>query len=307
LTKGEFRVIEVLGFGKDEKEVLQIAGSLEAKSEHPIAMSIVQKAQSESRKILLVKDFRAIAGQGVVGAVEGSRVAVGTAKLMQDNQIEVNQEQMRRIASLEQNGATVVYVASNTALIGAIALADTIKPESKQAVALLRAMGKQVAMITGDHDAIAKSVSETLGIDKYFSRVLPEDKVRKVRELQKNGQKVMMVGDGVNDAPALTQAEVGVAIGAGTDVAAASSEIVLVKSNPLDIVKLIKLSQATMRKMHQNLFWAVGYNALAIPIASGVFFSWGIVLRPEWGAIAMTVSSVIVVVNALMIRRIKLS
>ena len=306
LTKGEFGVIEILGFGKDEKQVIQIAGSLEAKSEHVIGKAIVVKARALQQKLLEVKNFRAVSGHGITGEISSGQIAVGTAKLIQDNNIEIDQEHVSRVSSLENNGATVVYVASANRLIGAIALADTIKAESKQVISELKSLGKHVAMITGDHVAVAKSVAKDLGIEKYFARVMPEDKVSKVRELQQGGAKVMMVGDGVNDAPALTQSEVGVAIGAGTDVAAASSEIVLVKSNPMDIVKLIKLSEATMSKMKQNLVWAVGYNALAIPVAAGVFFSWGLILRPEWGAIAMTLSSIIVVINALMLRRVKL-
>jgi P-type E1-E2 ATPase len=290
---------------------LQIAASLEAKSEHTIAKSIVSKAKSESLKLLVVQEFKAIAGHGVMGSLElrgkSSEIVVGTVKLMQDNKIELNSEYVQKVANLEEQGATVVYVAIDGSLSGIIALADVVKDESKSAIKELKELGKQVAMVTGDNEAVAKYVADELGIDKVFSRVLPEDKVNKVRELQEGGSKVMMVGDGVNDAPALTQAEVGVAIGAGTDVAAASSEIILVKNNPLDIVKLIKLSKATMSKMKQNLVWAVGYNALAIPVAAGVFFSWGLILRPEWGAIAMTASSVIVVINALMLKRISLT
>jgi len=303
LTRGEFGVTRVVGFGEDEKNVILTAASLESRSEHVIARAIIAAAKTEYRALLTVTDFRAIAGQGIVGKVGLRRVMVGTVKLMQDNGIQILPEQMRRISSLEEEGNTVIYVGAGRMLIGVIALADSIKPESKQAIVELKALGKQVAMITGDHGAVAQSVAEQLGIDKYFAKVLPEDKVNKVQELQKGGQKVMMVGDGVNDAPALTQAEVGVAIGAGTDVAIASSELVLVNSNPLDIVRLIRLSRATMRKMKQNLVWAVGYNALAIPVAAGVFFSWGFVLRPEWGAIAMTLSSIIVVINAFLLRR----
>jgi len=307
LTNGEFGVIEVVGFNADEHDVIKMAASLESKSEHVIAKSIVAKAKSERQNLLPVNNFKAIAGHGVIGTVDSKEVIVGTVKLMQDNGIELQSEYVKRISSLEQRGNTVVYVAQDKKLIGVVALADAIKPESKQAIAELKLLGKQVAMITGDQDVVAKSVAEALGIDKYFSRVLPEDKVNKVKELQKGGFKVMMVGDGVNDAPALTQSEVGVAIGAGTDVAVASSEIVLVKNNPLDIVKLVILSKATMRKMKQNLGWALGYNIVAIPLAAGVLGSWGIFLRPEWGAIAMTLSSVIVVINALMLRRITFS
>jgi P-type Cu2+ transporter len=307
LTQGEFGVIEVVGFSVDEEDVIRTAASLEVKSEHVIAQSIVAQSGSERQKLLDVEEFKAIAGHGVTGRVNSEDVVVGTVKLMQDNGIELKQEQVQRISSLEQSGNTVVYVAASGKLVGVIALSDSIKPESKQAIEELKSLGKQVAMITGDHEVVAKSVSEYLGIDKYFAKVLPEDKVNKVKELQKGGQRVMMVGDGVNDAPALTQAEVGVAIGAGTDVAVASSEIVLVKSNPLDIVKLVKLSQATMRKMKQNLVWATGYNLVAIPVAAGVLASWGFFLRPEWGAIAMTASSIIVVINALLLKRVSLS
>jgi len=311
LTKGEFGIREAQSFGSmQEDEILQIAASLEFKSEHMIAQSITREAKDKNLELLEVQDFKSISGQGVIGSLglrgKVSEIIVGNMKLMQDNGIELNSEHVQKVADLEKQGSTVVYVAIDSELVGVIILADVVKDESKFAIEELKKLGKKVAMVTGDNEAVAKYVANELGIDKVFSRVLPEDKVNKVRELQEGGYKVMMVGDGVNDAPAITQSEVGVAIGAGTDVAAASSEIILVKNNPLDIVKLIKLSTATMAKMKQNLIWAVGYNVLAIPMAAGVFFSWGLILRPEWGAIAMTLSSIIVVINALMLRRVKL-
>ncbi|MDP3995017.1 MAG: heavy metal translocating P-type ATPase [bacterium] len=312
LTHGTFGVSDIAVFSGEKDALLQYAASVESHFEHTIGRSIAEHAKEQGIALLKVKGFKAIAGQGVFARVqdtngEAAEVVVGTTKLLQDYGIELGREHVQTVSVLERKGATVVYVASRKKLIGVIALSDTVKDESKQAVRELEAMGMAVAMITGDNEAVAKHVAQELGIEKYFSRVLPEDKVKKVRELQSGGKKVMMVGDGINDAPALTQSDVGVAIGAGTDVAAASSEIILVKNNPLDIVKLIKLSRATSTKMKQNLGWAVGYNVIAIPLAAGVFGSWGIFLRPEWGAIAMTLSSVIVVINALLLKRLALA
>lgn len=311
LTHGTFGVSDIVVFGGEKDALLQYAASVESHSEHTIGRSIAEHAKEQGMALLKVKGFKAIAGQGVFARVqdangEAAEVVVGTVKLLQDYGIELGREHVHIVSELEHKGATVVYVASRKKLIGVIALSDTVKDESKQAVRDLEAMGMRVAMITGDNEAVAKHVARELGIQKYFSRVLPEDKVKKVQELQSGGKKVMMVGDGVNDAPALTQSDVGVAIGAGTDVAAASSEIILVKSNPLDVVSLIKLSRATSTKMKQNLVWALGYNIVAIPLAAGALGSWGIFLRPEWGAIAMTLSSVIVVINALLLKRLPL-
>jgi len=310
LTQGAFGVSDVLLFG-DENNALQLAASVESRSEHMIAQSIVAYAKDQNLSLREVQDFKAIPGHGVFGRVhvgDGSiaEVVVGTTQLLQDYGIVLERKHLEQVASLEEKGATVIYVASRKKIAAVIALADMVKPESRDAITSLHGLGVHVAMITGDNEAVARSVARELGIEKYFSRVLPEDKVNKVKALQSGGQKVMMVGDGVNDAPALTQADVGVAIGAGTDVAVASADIVLVKSNPSDIVKLINLSHATGVKMKQNLVWATGYNAIAIPVAAGALAHWNFFLRPEWGAIAMTLSSVIVVVNALLLRRVKL-
>ena len=306
LTNGNFTVSDIVGFDIDKNELLLMVASLERNSEHTIAQAIVKKAFSEKLRLNNVGEFKSISGQGVVGRINGKRVMAGTIKLMRNNKININNEQLKQMASFEDQGATVIYVSVDGNLSGAIALADEVKSESKKTLSELRALGKNIAMITGDSDTTAKRVANELGIEKFFSRVLPSDKVDKVKELQNAGARVMMVGDGVNDAPALTQAEIGVAIGTGTDVAAASSEIILIKNNLLDIVKLLKLSKATVTKMKQNLGWAVGYNIIAIPLAAGVLSGWGIFLRPEWGAIAMTLSSVIVVINALLLKKIKL-
>jgi len=311
LTSGEFGVAEALAFDGDEKMLLAQAAALESRSEHTIARSIVDHALLQNLKLEAIMDFKAIAGGGVVGKVHTgdggvAELAVGTAGLMQKQDIRLEPKQVEAVALREKRGETVIYVGRNGTLAGILALSDTAKDESKQAIQELKKLGKQIAMITGDNEQVAQSIARELGIDTVFARVLPEDKVNKVKELQYHGAKVMMVGDGVNDAPALTQADVGVAIGAGTDVAAASAEIILVKNNPLDVVKLVTLSGATMVKMKQNLAWATGYNVIAIPVAAGALAHWHFFLRPEWGAIAMTFSSVIVVINALLLRRARL-
>jgi P-type Cu2+ transporter len=315
LTKGDFGVSDIVSFGSvKEKQLLQIAGSLEVRSEHVIGKSIAKEAQSQSSIVLEVKNFKAIPGKGVSGTVEindkQSEVIIGTKSLLQQEGVTFSQEQVVSINNLEGQGKTVILVSTQDSLLGVIALSDVIKKESKQAIERLKKLGIKVAMLTGDNKQTAKYVAEELGLDTFFAEVLPEDKVEAVKKLQnsKDGNEVvMMVGDGINDAPALTQADIGVAIGAGTDVAIESAEIVLVKNNPIDIVKLITLSRQTMRKMKQNLAWATGYNVLAIPAAAGVFVSWGLILRPEWGAIAMTLSSVIVVINALLLKRTDLT
>ena len=282
LTTGEFAVQEV-----SSGQILQLAASVEALSEHPIARAIVRKAKENNMQLLRVEDFARIPGKGVRGKVEGKEILILQAKK-------------------EQGRHTIVEIFQNNKKLGAISLADEIRQESFEAIGALKEMGIKVAMITGDAENVAKSVAKELGIDTYFARVLPEDKVNKIKELQQKGEIVAMVGDGVNDAASLTQAHVGIAIGAGTDVAIESAEIVLVKDNPKDVVKAIKLSQKTNSKMKQNLAWAAGYNIVAIPMAAGILFPFGILLRPEWSALLMSASSVIVVANALLLKRVKL-
>jgi Cu2+-exporting ATPase len=328
LTQGKFGVSDMIA--SNEHELLELAASLEQHSEHTLSAAILDEAHQRNIKPKQVKNFKAMAGKGVVGELrinppisssrnsrtargdhpqgenKESKVLSGNQKLMQEMKVAIDKSTETRVRELESQGKTVIYVALDKRLIGVIALSDEIKAESKAAIDKLKSLDIKVAMLTGDNRETAGYVARQLKLDNYFAQVLPADKVDKVRELQKNGQKVIMVGDGINDAPALTQADVGVAIGAGTDVAIESAEVILVKNNPLDILKLINLSRKTMVKMKENLAWATGYNLIAIPLAAGVLYSWGVILRPEWGALAMTASSVIVVVNALMLKRANL-
>jgi Cu2+-exporting ATPase len=236
--------------------------------------------------------------------VEGMKLAVGNRALMADLGLALPEED--RLAEVARQGKTVVYAAVDGQLVGAIALADLIREESRQAVRALKEMGLEVAMLTGDSQPVADWVAGELGLDIVFAEVRPEEKANRVKSLQAEGKAVAMVGDGINDAPALVQANVGIAIGAGTDVAIESADVVLVKNDPRDVARLIRLSRATMRKMRQNLVWATAYNVIAIPAAAGVLQPWGIILRPEWGALIMSASTVIVAFNALLLRGVRL-
>ena len=302
LTEGGFGINAVSGFsGWDENRVLALAASLDKYSEHTIAKAIVHEAERRNLTLQNVEGYSSVPGRGSFGSISEKPVFVGNEKMMQERHIDITSARavMEQYA---QGGYTMAYVAEGITVVGSIALSDKIRPDSLRVIQALHERGVKVAMLTGDTAEVAKRVANELGIDTFFAQVLPEDKVEKVKALQLQGHTVMMVGDGVNDAAALTQADVGVAIGAGTDVAAASAEIVLVKNNPLDVVKLMILSQKTMTKMRQNLWWATGYNIIAIPLAAGVLYNWGILLRPEWGALAMTASSIIVVFNALLLK-----
>ena len=252
-----------------------------------------------------VSDFEAIGGHGVRATVGGKQVLAGTEKLMLDSGVSLDslQSEINRLLS---SGNTISIVAINGVVAGAIGVADQIKPTAKKAVAGMQALGLEVAMITGDHERVAKAVAKKLGIKRVFAHVVPEEKATYVKKLQKEGKFVAMVGDGINDAPALAQADIGIAIGAGTDVAIETANIVLMKSDPADILAAIKLSKATVRKMKQNLFWAAIYNVLAIPIAAGAFYtSFGWVLRPEISALLMSASSIIVATNAVLLKRVE--
>jgi Cu2+-exporting ATPase len=242
-----------------------------------------------------LKGFRAIPGKGAQGVVEGRHIVVASPGYLKAQKLEVRNDQVDKIRS---QGKTVVFVMVDGRVEGAIALADTIRPESKQAIAELKAMGIRTMMLTGDNQQVAHWVAEELGLDEVFAEVLPHEKAAKVKEVQARGLTVAMTGDGVNDAPALAQADVGIAIGAGTDVAVETADIVLVRSNPLDVVAIIGLAKATYSKTVQNLAWATGYNALAIPLAAGVLYSQGILLSPAIGAVLMSLSTVIVAINA---------
>lgn len=306
LTKGEFGVREVIPTGDiSEDELIAITSSIERYSSHIIGKAIVKYAKDRNLNNREAKEVKNIAGKGIKAKIEGKIYAVGNRALMHG--LRVADEKTEKTAhKLADRGETVVYVADDARIVGLIALADNIKLESFDAVKKLHSLGVKVAMITGDNEKVAQGVAEELGIDIYFSEVLPEDKYTHIQDLQRKGNVVLMVGDGVNDAPALTQADVGIAIGAGTDVAVEAGDVVLTRNNPLDIVRLLKLSRAVYVKMIQNLVWALGYNIIAIPAAAGVFAFWGFFLRPEVGALLMSLSTVIVVINALTLKRINL-
>jgi len=283
-------------------ELLRIAGSVEKLSEHPLAVAILKRAGALASEA--ITDFTNIDGQGTQATVAGHLALLGNRRLMEANAIDLG-ELAGESERLQGQGRTVVHVAHDGSLIGLIAIADAVRPTSAETVKALHARGVQVAMLTGDNQATAERIAHELGIDIVLADVLPGDKAAKVKELQAQGKKVGMVGDGINDAPALTQADVGFAIGAGTDVAMESADVVLMKSDPLDVVGAIELSRATLRKMHQNLWWAVAYNVIAFPLAAGVFYPFTI--SPEVAALAMSGSSALVAVNALMLKRTRLT
>jgi Cu2+-exporting ATPase len=293
LTEGRFGVTDVIILSNTmhERELIKYAASIEAHSEHPIAKGIV----SSSPGLYPVEGFKAIPGKGAEGRVNGMEVKVVSPGYLKEHGMAVTHESIDQLSS---QGKTVVFVIMNGAVIGAVALADIIRPESKRAVAMLKNMGIRCMMLTGDNRQVAKWVAVETGLDEYFAEVLPQDKAEKVKEVQSRGLIVAMTGDGVNDAPALAQADVGIAIGAGTDVAIETADIILVRSNPLDAAAIIGLARATYRKMVQNLAWATGYNAFAIPLAAGVLYREGILLSPALGVMLMSLSTVIVAINA---------
>ncbi len=300
LTKGQPALTAVSG--ADETEVLRLAASVEADSEHPLARAIVAAARDRGIEPSAAIAFEALAGRGARANVDGKDAAVGGPRLLSDLGLSADPV----AEAWAREGRTVLHVVLGGKVIGALAVEDEIRPESAEAIRQLHAMGLKVAMITGDAQAVADSVAKRLGIDEVAAQVLPEDKAEAVKRFQAGGRKIAMVGDGVNDAPALATADVGIAIGAGTDVAIESAGIVLVRSDPRDVVGAIELSRATYRKMVQNLIWATGYNLVAIPIAAGVLVPWGLDLPMAVGAIAMSASTVIVAANAQLLRRVKL-
>ncbi len=293
LTLGSFGVTDTIIFenGLTADELLSKAAAVEAHSEHPIAQGIVKSVTDFPQ----VQEFLAIPGKGAKGKVDGQEILVVSPGYLREKNMAVTDE---RIEQLSAQGKTVIFVLIDGHLSGAIALADIIRPESKEAIKRFKEMGILTMMLTGDNKKVAQWVSDELGLDEFFAEVLPHEKAEKVKEVQARGLTVAMTGDGVNDAPALAQADVGIAIGAGTDVAVETADIVLVRSNPLDVVSVVGLAKATYRKMVQNLAWATGYNAFAIPLAAGVLYSYGIILSPAMGAVLMSLSTVIVAVNA---------
>lgn len=308
LTKGEHGVTDVWATkGYTEEDILHLTASLEQNSEHIVGRGIVKKAEEQHVHLDKVANFKALPGLGVQGTLHGNEVYIAASyRYVEESKLTVPAEIAKMVKQAAKEGKTEVYLITDKKVVGALGLADIVREQSKQTIATLKSMGIKTAMITGDSDEVAAYVSKQLGLDQYFAEVKPEDKAAKVKELQKNGQKVAMVGDGINDAPALTQADIGIAIGAGTDVAIKSADIILVKSDPQDVVKVINLSKATYRKMLQNLGWATGYNVFAIPLAAGVLYGAGIVLAPALGAVLMSVSTVVVAFNAQLLRRTKL-
>lgn len=299
LTKGEFGVTSIIPIeGQDKERILSIAASLERHSSHVIGRSLLKHAQEQKTSISDSSDFKNVAGQGVAAKIDGKEYFVGNKRLLEDLGLAFD--------APEGASGTLVFVAERERVLGYIALSDAIKKSSKETIKELHNLGVKVAMLTGDNELVAQSVSKGLGIDVYFANVLPENKYTYIKRLQEDGNVVLMVGDGVNDAPALTQADAGVAVGAGTDVAVESGDVVLTDNDPQDIVRLINLSKKVYAKMIQNLVWALGYNVIAIPAAAGAFAVWGFFLRPEIGALVMSLSTVIVVVNALSLKRIRL-
>jgi P-type Cu2+ transporter len=307
LTKGEQGLVAIATTDSvDEAEALALVAAVERDSEHIIARALVEAAKARGNQIPIAGGFQALPGRGVQAAVNGRTLQVGGPRLLEQEHVTAPETLAQQARLWGERGQTVVYLVEKGQALAAFALADVIRPESREAVNALKQQGIQVAMLTGDSEAVARWVADELGLETYFAQVLPEHKAERVKSLQQQGQKVAMVGDGVNDAPALAQADVGIAIGAGTDVARASAGIVLVRNDPRDIARIIQLSRASYRKMVENLSWAVGYNAIALPLAAGVLAGLGFVL-PAWiGAVLMSLSTIVVAINAQTLRRLNL-
>jgi P-type Cu2+ transporter len=305
LTRGEPEVVEITGDGLDDGPLLRLVAAVERESEHPLAEAIVNAAEKRGVERLRAEQFESVAGHGALARVEGRRVLVGNRRLLEREHVSLNGLAVRA-DEMAGAGRTVVHVAVDGQPAGLIAIADAPRETASEAVAALKELGIRPVMLTGDNRQTAERIAAELGIEEVLAEVLPGDKAAKVSELQQQGRKVAMVGDGVNDAPALAQADVGIAIGAGTDVAIETADIVLMRSDPLDVATVVTIGRGTVRKMRQNLGWAIGYNSLALPIAAGVFEPWGLTLRPEIAAISMSGSSILVAVNALALKRLNL-
>jgi len=298
LTIGKFQVSKIVSLQKElnENEIIRLASALEQKSEHPIATGILQKAKDLSIAIPATENFNAITGKGVEATIEGKKILVVSPRYLTENNLTVPD------GFTANDTETVVFLIVNNQLAGYIALSDEIRPDSAEAIKPLKENNIKSILLTGDNSKVAKSVSDTLGMDSFMAEVLPHQKLEKIKELQVKGEFVAMTGDGVNDAPALAIADVGIAVGSGSDIAAETAGIILVNSNPKDIVSLVMFGKATYRKMIQNLIWATGYNVVALPLAAGVLYKQGILLSPAAGAILMTVSTIVVAINASMLK-----
>jgi len=306
LTEGKPSLTDVVAEGKfNEVEILRLAAAAEIGSEHPLSRAIVEGAKSRNLTIPEASSFQSVAGHGIEAMVEGKKLLLGNAKLMTDQNIAIG-SLANRSDELATQGRTPIFIAIDGKAAGILAIADTIRPSARETIQRFKDAGIEAVMMSGDNRRTAEAVAHELGIERVFAEVLPEQKASYVVQLQQEGKRVAMVGDGVNDAPALAQADIGVAIGAGTDVAIETANVVLMRSDPLDIHRALTLSKATVRKMKQNLGWASVYNILAIPVAAGIFYpAFGIVLRPEWSALLMSLSSIIVAVNAVLLKRVE--
>jgi Cu2+-exporting ATPase len=305
LTKGQHTVAGVAGVGVEEHDVLRLAGAVESDSEHPLARAITAAAKDRG-DVASATEFRSITGRGVEATIGTDRYAVGGPALLRERSLTEPAELAAWSRGWKERGATVLYLVRGAAVVGGLALEDEIRPEARAAVAALQSLGRKVVMITGDAQQVADAVGSDLGVDEVFAEVLPEDKSAKVAELQERGLTVAMVGDGVNDAPALARADVGIAIGAGTDVAIESAGLILASSDPRAVVGIIRLSKAAYRKSLQNLWWAAGYNVVAIPLAAGALASAGVSMPPAVAAVLMSASTIVVALNAQLLRRVDL-
>ncbi len=304
LTLGQQRVVEVVPVGPaTADEVLRLAAAIEGDSEHPVARAVITSVRERQLTIPAARDFQYTPGEGVEGSVDGRRLRAGGPNLLRSAHIQPPAEVAQAAERLGANGQSAIYLVEGDRVLAVFGIADAVRPESREAVEQLHQMGIRVAMLTGDAQSVAQSVASQLQIDTVLAEVLPAQKADTIRQLQRDGNKVAMVGDGVNDAPALLSADVGIAIGAGTDVAVEAGDVVLVRNDPRDVPRIIRLSRATYRKMIQNLWWAAGYNIVAIPLAAGVLAGQGIVLHPALGAVLMSLSTIIVALNAQLLRR----
>lgn len=307
LTRGEFRVVEITTRqGLSPEDALAVAAAIEHDSEHTIAQGVVKSAEERTLRLPKAEHFQALPGRGVQAVVDGRTILLGGPALLREHDTQVDPTLQAAIERAATRGQATITMVDGTAAMAVFAIADAIRPESREAIERLHAQHIEVIMMTGDARAVAQAVAQELGIDTVFAEVLPEEKASRVKEVQQRGKRVAMVGDGVNDAPALVTAYVGIAIGAGTDVAVEAGDVVLVRSDPRDVPRIIALSKATYRKMIQNLWWAAGYNIFAIPLAAGVLAPWGVVLPAAMGAVLMSLSTIVVAVNAQLLRRAEL-
>jgi P-type Cu2+ transporter len=306
LTEGKFGVRAVYTADLPEDEALRLAAALEARSEHPLAQAVVEEAERRGFEVPPISDFKVVAGKGVEGMVEGTSYRIGRPEWISEQGLALSGELEQGLEEAEARGESVIAMMDERRVLALLALADRVRESARETVRALKELGVEPVMITGDAEAVAHTVAQDIGLERYYARVLPQDKAAKVKELKEQGQ-TAFVGDGINDAPALLEADLGIAIGAGTNVAIESADLVLIEDDPLDVTRAVKLSKASYGKMVQNLLWATGYNVVALPLAAGVAYAWGILLSPAAGAVLMSASTVIVAINAMLLRRIRLT